>query len=163
MASLLLLLHLLPLIAGRKRIKISASDAVDKMVHFHKSCYSIDEHLRGREGKQPYILAVGWAQKGIDTFYIIVDKHLIPCQATRSLGAFDELFKFHYVFNLSFDESLVHFYTFVQTTVYSLDITTTDTEVGQMRVTPNLEAACFDDNGLSIHKEKTKRVCFNYC
>ncbi|KAL6491386.1 hypothetical protein MHYP_G00017310 [Metynnis hypsauchen] len=126
MASLLLLLHLLPPTAGRKRIKISASDAVDKMVHFHKSCCSIDEHLRGREGKQPYILAVGRAHKRIDTFYIVVDKQLIPCQATRSLGAFDELFKSHYVFNLSYEESLVHFYTFVQTTVYSIDITTTD-------------------------------------
>ncbi|KAG9262163.1 hypothetical protein AMEX_G23898 [Astyanax mexicanus] len=126
MASVLLLLHLLPPTAGRKRIKISASDAVDKMVHFHKSCCSIDEHLRGREGKQPYILAVGRAQKRVDTFYIVVDKQLIPCQATRSLGAFDELFKSHYVFNLSYDGSLVHFYTFVQTTVYSIDITTTN-------------------------------------
>ncbi|KAL7880979.1 hypothetical protein SRHO_G00032330 [Serrasalmus rhombeus] len=44
----------------------------------------------------------------------------------RSLGAFDELFKSHYMFSLSHDESLVHFYTFVQTTVYSIDITTTD-------------------------------------
>ncbi|XP_049328670.1 uncharacterized protein LOC125788836 [Astyanax mexicanus] len=91
-----------------------------------QSCCSIDEHLRGREGKQPYILAVGRAQKRVDTFYIIVDKQLIPCQATRSLGAFDELFKSHYVFNLSYDGSLVHFYTFVQTTVYSIDITTTN-------------------------------------
>lgn len=37
MASLLLLLHLLPPTAGRKRTKISPSDAVDKMLHFHKS------------------------------------------------------------------------------------------------------------------------------
>ncbi|CAL8342215.1 unnamed protein product [Arctogadus glacialis] len=50
MASLLLLLHLLPPTAGRKRSKISASDAVEKMVHFHKSCCSIDEHLCGRKG-----------------------------------------------------------------------------------------------------------------
>ncbi|XP_037388416.1 uncharacterized protein LOC119261949 isoform X1 [Pygocentrus nattereri] len=35
-ASLLLLLHLLPPTAGRKRINISASDAEDKTVHFHK-------------------------------------------------------------------------------------------------------------------------------
>ncbi|KAK2843713.1 hypothetical protein Q7C36_011928 [Tachysurus vachellii] len=86
-ASLLLLLYLLPPTAGRKRTKISPSDAVDKMVHFHK---------------------------------------LILCQATSSLGAFDELFKSHYVFNMSYDESLVHFYTFLQTTVYNIDVTTTD-------------------------------------
>ena len=36
MASLLLLLHLLPPTAGRKRVKISSSDAEKKLVHFHK-------------------------------------------------------------------------------------------------------------------------------
>ncbi|XP_063316767.1 uncharacterized protein LOC134615977 [Pelmatolapia mariae] len=110
---------------GRKKTKISPCDAVDKMVHFHKSNCSIDEHLRKREGKQPYILAVGRTQNNIHQFYIVVDKHLIPCQATSSLGAFDELFKSHYVFNLSYDESLVQLYTFVQTAIYSIDATTT--------------------------------------
>ncbi len=55
-----------------------------------------------------------------------MDKQLIPCQATSSDGAFDELFKSHYVFNLSYDESLVQLYTFVQTTVYNIDVATTD-------------------------------------
>ncbi|XP_034085027.1 uncharacterized protein LOC117554665 [Gymnodraco acuticeps] len=126
MACLLLLLYLLPPTAGRKRTKISPSDAVDKMVHFHKSCCSIDEHLRGRKGQQPYILAPGRTRNRIDTFYIVIDKQLIPCQATSSLGAFDELFKSHYVFNLSYEESLVQLYTFIQTTVYNIDINTTD-------------------------------------
>ncbi|KAE8284665.1 hypothetical protein D5F01_LYC18001 [Larimichthys crocea] len=125
MASLLLLLHLLPPTAGRKRTKISPSDAVDKMLHFHKSCCSLDEHLRGRDGRQPYILAVGRTRNRIDTFYIVVDKQLIPCQATSSLGAFDELFKSHYVFNLSYDECLGQLFTFVQTTVYNIDVATT--------------------------------------
>ena len=89
-------------------------------------CCSIDEHLRGRKGQQPYILAAGRTQNKIDNFYIVVDKQLIPCQATSSLGAFDELFKSHYVFNLSYEESLVQLYTFVQTTVYNIDVTTTD-------------------------------------
>ncbi|XP_053362878.1 uncharacterized protein LOC128532794 [Clarias gariepinus] len=109
-----------------RRTKISLSDAVDKMVHFHKSCCSIDEHLQEREGKQPYILAVGRTQNRIDTFYIAVDKQLIPCQATSSLNDFDQLFKSHYVFNLSYEESLVHLYTFVQTTVFNIDVTSTD-------------------------------------
>ncbi|XP_033956094.1 uncharacterized protein [Pseudochaenichthys georgianus] len=112
--------------AGQKRTKISPSDAVDKMVHFHKTCCSINEHLRGRKGQQPYILAAGRTRNRIDTFYIVIDKPLIPCQATSSLGAFDELFKSHYVFNLSYEESLVPLYTFVQTTVYNIDINTTD-------------------------------------
>ncbi|XP_056280914.1 uncharacterized protein LOC130200553 [Pseudoliparis swirei] len=126
MASLLLLLHLLPPTAGRKRIKISPSDAVGKMLHCHKSCCSISEHLLGREAKQPDLLAVGRNKNRIDAFYIVVDKRLIPCQATSSLGAFDELFKSHYVFNLSYDETLVPLFTFVQTTVHNIDITTTD-------------------------------------
>uniref|UniRef100_G3Q7A4 Uncharacterized protein n=1 Tax=Gasterosteus aculeatus TaxID=69293 RepID=G3Q7A4_GASAC len=113
--------------AGRKRTKISPSAAVEKMVHFHKSCCSINEYLQERESKQqPYILAIGRIQKAIDTFYIAVDKQLILCQATSSFGAFDELFKSHYVFNLSYEKSLVHFYTFLQTTVYNIDVTTTD-------------------------------------
>ncbi|KAI9531994.1 hypothetical protein NQZ68_036356 [Dissostichus eleginoides] len=126
MASLLLLLYLLSSTAGRKRTKISRSDAVDKMVHLHKSCCSIDEHLRGRKGQQPYILAAGRTRNRIDTFYIVIDKRLIPFQATSSLGSFDELFKSHYVFNLSYEESLVQLYTFVQTTVYNIDINITD-------------------------------------
>ncbi|XP_062386123.1 uncharacterized protein LOC134073154 [Sardina pilchardus] len=111
---------------GMRRINISPSDAEHKMVHFYKSGCSIDEHLQGVEGKQPYILAVGRVQNRIDTFYIAVDKQLIPCQAKCSLSAFDELFKSHYVFNLSYDESLVHLYTFVQTTIFNIDVTSTD-------------------------------------
>ncbi|XP_034386214.1 uncharacterized protein LOC117729344 [Cyclopterus lumpus] len=111
---------------GRKRTKISPSDAAGKMLHFHKSCCSIVEHLQGRVAEQPYILAVGRTQNQIDAFYIVVDKQLIPCKATSSLGAFDELFKSHYVFNLSYDETLVPLFTFVQTTVYNIDIATTD-------------------------------------
>lgn len=40
MAFLLLLVNLLPPTVGRKRTKISPSDAVDKMLHFHKVCMS---------------------------------------------------------------------------------------------------------------------------
>ncbi|KAI4803772.1 hypothetical protein KUCAC02_025420 [Chaenocephalus aceratus] len=133
MACLLLLLYLLPPTAGRKRTKISPSDAVDKMVHFHKSCCSIDEHLRGRKGQQPYILAAGRTRNWIDTFFIVIDKQLIPCQATSSLGAFDELFKSHYVFNLSYEESLVPLYTFVQTTVYNIDTTDESPRICELR------------------------------
>ncbi|TWW68295.1 hypothetical protein D4764_19G0000930 [Takifugu flavidus] len=121
MASLLLLLHLLPPTAGWKRTRISPGEAVDKMLVFHKSCCSLDEHLR-RDGRQPYILAVGRTRKKIDSYYIVVDKQLIPCQATSSLCAFDELFKSHYVFNLSYDEYLGQLFTLLQTTVYTIAV-----------------------------------------
>ncbi|XP_070758828.1 uncharacterized protein [Enoplosus armatus] len=93
--------------SGPKSPKISASDAVERLVIFHKSCCSLEEHLRNHEGQQPYLLAVGRQKSKIDNFYIAMDKHLIPCQANRSLGAFDELF---------------NFYTFLQTTVYNIDV-----------------------------------------
>lgn len=52
----------------------------------------------------------------------MVDKRLVPCQATSGLCAFDELFKAHFVFNLKYDDTLVNFYTFVQTTIYNIDV-----------------------------------------
>lgn len=91
-----------------------------------QSCSSIAERrFEVREGKQPFIIAVGRARNKIDTYYIAVDKQLIPCRDTSSLGAFDELFKCHYVFNLSYDESLVQLYTFLQTAVFNIDVTRT--------------------------------------
>ncbi|KAK7915377.1 hypothetical protein WMY93_011138 [Mugilogobius chulae] len=105
MASLLLLLHLLPPTAGRRRVKISSSEAEKKLVHFLKSSSSLEEHLRDDKNSQPYIIAVGQTKSQINTFYVAVDKKPIPCQSTSSLGAFDELFKAHFVFNTSYDPS----------------------------------------------------------
>ncbi|XP_041960048.1 uncharacterized protein LOC121718821 isoform X11 [Alosa sapidissima] len=127
MSTLLLLLHILsPQAAGRKRShKISASRAIDNLVVFHKSCQSLDEHLNEDERRQPYLLASGTSKRAINNFYIAMDKKLIPCQGNTSLAAFDELFKVHFVFSLSYDESLCSFFTFLQTTVYNIDVGTT--------------------------------------
>ncbi|XP_034147593.1 uncharacterized protein LOC114839093 [Esox lucius] len=122
MSSVLLLLHLLPPPPGRKKTKISPTEAIDRLVHFHKSCTSIEGHLSGREGHQPFLLGSGRIKGRIDHFYVVVDKRLIPCSGTSSLSAFDELFKVHYVFNLSDEEALVNFFTFLQTTVYNIDV-----------------------------------------
>ncbi|XP_036392394.1 uncharacterized protein LOC118782888 [Megalops cyprinoides] len=85
------------------------------------SCNSIDEHLRKR-GQQPYLFGVGGSPRLIDHFYIALDKKLIPCLAGGSLSAFDELFKTHFVFSVMHDDALLNFYTFMQTTVYRIDI-----------------------------------------
>lgn len=123
LSTLLLLVHLLPPSAGRKMAaKISATNAADKLVLFHKSCCSIDEHLGKVQSHQPYLLAVGRSQDEIDNYYIALDSKLIPCQTASSLGALDELFKVHYVFNISYDNALDNFYTFLQTTVYNIDV-----------------------------------------
>ncbi|KAK2888216.1 hypothetical protein Q8A73_019664 [Channa argus] len=50
---------------------------------------------------------------------------LILCQETRSLAAFDELFKSHFVFNLSYEDPVAQMFTFVQTSIYNTDIGTT--------------------------------------
>ena len=41
---------------------------------------------------------------------------------TSSLGAFDKLFKAHFVFGILYNKMLQNMYTFVQTTVYNIDI-----------------------------------------
>lgn len=122
MATLLLLLHLLPPTPGKKVSKISASDAINRLVVYQKSRTSLEQHLQQREGRHPYLLAVGRNRNQIEQFYIALDKNLIPCQTNTSLGAFDELFKAHFVFNLAYDEALLHFYTFIQTTIYMVDV-----------------------------------------
>ncbi|CAL8238776.1 unnamed protein product, partial [Lota lota] len=92
MASLLLLLHLLPPPpGGLKSPKISACDAVERLVVFHKSCCSLEEHLPNQQGRQPYLLAVGRQKSKIESFYITMDKRLIPCKANRSLGAYNSV------------------------------------------------------------------------
>lgn len=121
-ASLLLLLHLLaPQPSGRKRAtKISVRDAVGRLLKFEKSCRSLEDHLSEVEDRQPYLLATGQTKADVLQFYIVVDKNLIPCQASTSLGAFDELFKAHFVFGAQYDPSLSNMFTFIQTTVYKI-------------------------------------------
>uniref|UniRef100_UPI003AAFAE01 uncharacterized protein n=1 Tax=Centroberyx gerrardi TaxID=166262 RepID=UPI003AAFAE01 len=126
MASFLLLLHILPPQPTKKKTQnISASQTMDRLVVFHKSCRSLEEHLQNQERHhQPYLLACGTRKQAISTFYVVMDKKLIPCQGTTSLAAFDELFKVHFVFSVSYDDALRNMYTF-QTTVYSIDVDTT--------------------------------------
>ncbi|KAL6478131.1 hypothetical protein MHYP_G00139660 [Metynnis hypsauchen] len=129
MASLIVLLHLLtPQPAGRKRPKkISVGEAIDHLVKFHKSCHSLEDHLMSTEGNtQPYLLATGTSKAQVSSFYIVLDRNLIPCQSCTSLGAFDELFKSHFVFSVKYDDALSSLYTFLQTTLYNIDIGTTE-------------------------------------
>ncbi|XP_045067959.1 uncharacterized protein LOC121555062 [Coregonus clupeaformis] len=101
MSAILLLLHLLPPSAqGRKRPgKMSAYQAVDQLIRFQKVGTSVQQHLDNiTQSSQPYLLAQGSTQSSIHSYFIVVDKHALPCKATGSVGAFDEVFKAHYVF-----------------------------------------------------------------
>ena len=84
------------------------------------------------DARQPFLLCTGQQKKKVERFFIVVDNKPIPCNALTSVGAFDGLFKAHYVFSLSYDEDLFGFYTFIQTTVYNID-------VGSAKETPRVK------------------------
>lgn len=83
---------------------------------------SLHEHSGPEKRRQPYILAVGLTRNSIHEYYIAMDGELLPCKAKSSLSAFDDLFKAHYVFGISYDQALNSMYTFVQTTIYNIDV-----------------------------------------
>ncbi|KAI3377496.1 hypothetical protein L3Q82_008673, partial [Scortum barcoo] len=109
MASLLLLVFLLPPPPRGKKgaVKISIWEAVEHVVRFQKSCRSLQEHFGTEQWRQ---------------YYIALDGELLPCKAKSSLSAFDEHFKTHYVFGISYVQALSSTYTFVQTTIYNIDV-----------------------------------------
>ncbi|XP_051571183.1 uncharacterized protein LOC127450830 isoform X1 [Myxocyprinus asiaticus] len=125
-AAILLLVHLLPpTVKGRKTGKISATEAADRVVKFMKVGMNIGKFLDQVGSSQPFLLCVGEKRSNIQKFYIILDQKAIPCMTQTAVAAFDELFKAHFVFAVSYDEALCNFYTFIQTTVYGIDVGTT--------------------------------------
>lgn len=83
---------------------------------------SLTTFLEKANTRQPFLLCIGEQKKNIQRFFIIVDQKAIPCDAPTSVAAFDGLFKAHFVFSLSYDEALSSFYTFIQTTIYNIDV-----------------------------------------
>ncbi|XP_030267473.1 uncharacterized protein LOC115578579 [Sparus aurata] len=123
MSALLLLLHLLP--PTSKGQKKTAAQAANHVVRFIKEGASLTTFLDKVDARQPFLLCIGEQKKKIARFFIVVDQKAIPCNAQTSVAAFDALFKTHYVFSLSYDEALSAFYTFIQTTIYNIDVGTT--------------------------------------
>ncbi|XP_058867913.1 uncharacterized protein LOC131696855 isoform X2 [Acipenser ruthenus] len=123
LAAILLLLHLLPPTSKDKRAaKIAVSQAADHLVKYMKVGTSMVTFLAQVGREQPFLLCVGEQKNIIQKFYIVVDQKAIPCKTQTSEAAFDELFKAHYVFGVSCEEALGSFYTFIQTTVYNIDV-----------------------------------------
>ncbi|XP_053478323.1 uncharacterized protein LOC128606313 isoform X2 [Ictalurus furcatus] len=131
MSSILLLLHLLPPtsrkkhpknIQDQKTSKISSAQATSHLVRYLKEGASVTTFIESADTRQPFLLCIGERKKDIQKFYVIIDQKPIPCKAYTSVAAFDELFKAHYVFSLSYDEALCDFYTFIQTTIYNIDV-----------------------------------------
>lgn len=90
-----------------------------------QSCQSPEDHLT-KGCSQPYFLATGTSKAQVFTFYVVLDKKLVLCQSRTSLVAFHELFKSHFIFSLKYDDSLSTLYTFLQTTLYNIDIGRTE-------------------------------------
>ena len=87
-----------------------------------QSCQSLEDHLLTIEGNpQPYLLATGTSKEQVSSFCIVLDRKLLPCQSCKSFSAFDD--------------ALSSLYTFLQTTLYNIDIGTTDetTRVKELR------------------------------
>nr|XP_033963161.1 uncharacterized protein LOC117464696 [Pseudochaenichthys georgianus] len=123
-AAILLLLHLLPPTSKGKKspVKISAKDAAGRLVKFLRVGKSIETFLKDTGPSQPFLLCVGERNDSIQHFYIVMDQKAIPCKTQTGVAAFDELFKAHFAFAVSYDEALCNFYTFIQTTVYGIDV-----------------------------------------
>ncbi|KAF6726458.1 hypothetical protein FQA47_020344 [Oryzias melastigma] len=118
-SALLLLLHLLPPTSKghKKSAKISSAQAAHRL-----EGASLTAFLEKVDARQPFLLCVGEQRKEIQRFFIMVDQKPIPSSALTSVAAFDVLFKAHFVFSISYDEALSSFYTFIQTTVYNIDV-----------------------------------------
>ena len=82
----------------------------------------METFLKETGPKQPFLLGVGERRNSIQDFYIILDQKAIPCRMQTPIAAFDELFKAHYAFALSYDDALSSFFTFIQTTVYGIEV-----------------------------------------
>ena len=71
------------------------------------------------------MIAIGPNKAAISTYYICIDGKIIPVENNSSDGAFDELFKSHFVFHTSYEPSLDGFYKFIQTFYYNLEVENT--------------------------------------
>ncbi|XP_041835386.1 uncharacterized protein LOC121636174 [Melanotaenia boesemani] len=124
LSSVLLLVHLLPPTSKghKKSVKMSSCQAVDHVVKYLQMGASVETFLAGVEPGQPFLLCVGENKSSIQRYYVIMDHKAIPCKAQTSLAAFDELFKAHFTFSINYHDSLHNFYTFIQTTVFNIDV-----------------------------------------
>lgn len=91
-------------------------------MRYLKEGASVTTFIESADTRQPFLLCIGEQKKDIQKFYVIIDQKPIPCKAYTSVAAFDELFKAHYVFSLSYDEALCDFYPFIQTTIYNINV-----------------------------------------
>ncbi|XP_046587774.1 uncharacterized protein LOC124292951 [Neodiprion lecontei] len=115
------LLKLLPPTAkGRKKSeRDGVVSAIDRLILFHKTGTPLDN--APIKTAQPCLLAVGPNKAAISSYFIAVEKKVLPIDATDSSAAFDTLFKCHFVFNTNFDTNLSMYYNFLQEFYYKME------------------------------------------
>lgn len=130
---------------------------------FYQTGTNIQEHLDSiTTSTQPYLLAVGRRKKAVHQFFIILDKNAISCRSASSLGAFNELFKAHYVFATTYSPMLYNLFMFIQTTVFNID-------VGKVKESPRVaevRLGCFISTRTNLFDTKcfvcqTELTCAN--
>ncbi|XP_043986042.1 uncharacterized protein LOC122839002 [Gambusia affinis] len=124
LAAILLLVHLLPpTVKGKKHVKVSAAEAADRVVKFMKVGTSMATLLGKVGSAQPFLLCWREEEQFSEVLHHPGSEAHSLCAQT-AVAAFDELFKAHFVFAVSYDATLLNFYTFIQTTVYGIDAAT---------------------------------------
>lgn len=81
--------------------------------------WSMDALIEETGSAHPFHLYVSKRKNSIQNFYIVLDQKMIPCAMQTGVAAFDELFKAHFAFSMSYDQELCNF-TFLQSTVYGI-------------------------------------------
>ncbi|OXA55062.1 hypothetical protein Fcan01_10168 [Folsomia candida] len=130
LAALFLLLHLIPPAAQGKakgsRSKTTCAQML--MVSYYKSGTPLNSILDtwSDEKRQPNLICLGEDKKNLVSFSLVVDKILLPIDATNSTEAIDRLFKSHYVFSAEYDKNLQGVWKFLQVFIYKIDVDKTD-------------------------------------
>ncbi|OXA37683.1 hypothetical protein Fcan01_27540 [Folsomia candida] len=130
LAALFLLLHLIPPAAQGKakgsRSKTTCAQML--MVSYYKSGTPLNSILDtwSDEKRQPNLICLGEDKKNLVSFFLVVDKILLPIDATNSTEAIDRLFKSHYVFSAEYDKNLQGVWKFLQVFIYKIDVDKTD-------------------------------------
>lgn len=97
--------------------QIKAKNVVDKLIVFVKSNHPIDQTETISE--LPILIAIGPVKKTVLQYFLKFGGQLFPLKEnSTSVEAFDCLYKFHSVFNCSYDWELKTFYDFLKYFIY---------------------------------------------
>ncbi len=114
-----------------------------------QSCQSLDDHLLTTKGNpQPYLIASGTSKAQVFTFYIVLDRKVLPCQSCTSLGTWRA------VFSVKYHDTLSSLYTFFCRQLCTKLI---KVQLKKLQKSKNWEQGCWTSSNCLI---KTTLSCF---